>query len=74
MSKIHPQIKAKTMFDNVQYEICDHNGLPESDTTCQCAKKICLTQIKEIQNIDSVYHDADLYQYWEDVKLWVQVF
>jgi len=74
MSNVHPQIQAKNMFDNVQYEICDHNGLAESDTTCQCAKKICLLQIKQIQNIKSVYHDDELYQYWEDVKRWVQDF
>lgn len=71
MATVHPQIKAQTMFENVQYEICNHNELPESDTTHQCAKKILLTLIKEIQSING---DDELHQYWEDVKRWVEDF
>lgn len=68
MSNIHPSIRANVMFTDIHYEICESNGIPESDSTLQCAKKICLICIEQIKDIKTVYHDADLYEYWEQVQ------
>lgn len=67
-----PQEKAQELIDRFYQTQCDvllKSGTAPLDEVYMIAKQCTLIAVGEILQINSVYHDYEVYNYWDAVKV-----
>lgn len=73
---IDPREKANNLVNRYYYTLPNNGELSSGINSCESRYKeaiqCALIAVNEIQEIKSVYHDEALYDYYEEVKQWIQ--
>ena len=68
--------KANDLVNRYYYMLPNNGSINEGINSCESryneAIQCALIAVNEIKEIKSVYHDDALYDYWEEVKQWIQ--
>jgi hypothetical protein len=73
---MNPREKANNLVNRYYYTLPNNGELSSGINSCESRYKeaiqCALIAVNEIQEIKSVYHDEELYDYYEEVKQWIQ--
>jgi len=73
---MNPREKANNLVNRYYYTLPNNGELNSGINSCESRYKeaiqCALIAVNEIQEIKSVYHDEELYDYYEEVKQWIQ--
>ena len=68
-----PQEKAQELVDRFYQTQCDvllkSGTAPLDEVEYRISKQCAIIAVEEVLNLDSVYHDYEVYNYWDAVKV-----